>query len=192
MNKVEELASKMRGYVDALSYTELRSPYLSAPEVGEVRSVLAEVVALYEPIASLRNIGLRIETRPRQIGEVSRSSLLVVLTTLLSYAIHGTRAGETIEIDVEVAERRPLELEHTDCVQIVVNAPGCAFFGSQSLERCDVPSLADPTILEGMQVALVCSSLCRVGGGKVEFSAPEVPVGHAVVYWPIVEMAAEL
>jgi signal transduction histidine kinase len=190
VNKVAELASKMRGYVEALSYVELRSPLL-LPEFGEVRSVLSDVVSLYQPVARLHDVGLSLGTTSDVTGTVSRGALLAVLTALVSYAIRATRSDTTIELSAEVPESRPLELPNTECVRVVVDAKGCVFLSSKPLERCDFSSLGDPTVVEGMEVALVCSSLCRAAGGKIELGAHEGVVGRAVVYFPLVDAPLE-
>jgi signal transduction histidine kinase len=187
VSKVDELARRLRSYVDVLSCSELPTPRLSVPATVDPRSVLVEALELYEPVARFRNIALHLGACTMAVGQVNRGALLVILTSLLSYATRGSPPGTTIEVALENPEIRPVELLDAEYVRIVLNAPGCRFFDCTALERCELTSLREPIAVEGMQVAMVCSALSRSSGGKIEIDEKCQGEGRVAIYWPFVD-----
>ncbi len=176
--KVEQLATKLRSIVEILSMPQLTS------NGCEVDVILADVVNLYEPIARTRNVTLRLE-RPRNlIGTVDRNQAFVVLTSLLSLAVHEVESGTTIECTVAWSELTDATQSGQRFISIGLNIPGCSFPDPRALERLETPSDTEPKSVNRMQVLGMCFALLRNVGGRLEVRS--VSQGSNItLFWPI-------
>ena len=172
--KVEQLAAKLRHIVEILAWRE------SPAERCDIDVVLVAAFSLYEPIARTRNATLKIE-RPRTMpGKVDRDQMFVVLTSLLSLALHDVSPGATIDCTVAWADPASPR-----CLSIGLGIPGCTFPDPRALEKIESPSIAEPRSANRMQVLGMCFALLRNIGGSLEVRTTNPNSTHIGLRWPI-------
>jgi signal transduction histidine kinase len=154
--QVEQLAQRTRRLIEYFTREE------AAPRLREVSSIVADALAVYEPVAAARNVEIVCAKSELPAVQVEDTSTLVILTNLLSLAIHTAAAGTRVELVVDRSESRSLLFE--------LNVPGFEPPAAR-IDRIDPPEQYDPASADRFQVLSICHAIAEQRGGRLELTA---------------------
>lgn len=152
-DQVERLSQRVRQLID---YFGAPAP---APEHEALSAILAETLALYQPIARQRS--LTIELQPHELGAARINCALgrLSFSTLLSLATRTTPRGQAIELSVTEAGPRRLVVK---VAMPGIQAPSGRF------ERLEVPEWPRHYDADVLEVLSICAGLARTSGGGLQ------------------------
>lgn len=132
------------------------------PEFGarSVRVVVEDTLALYGPIAEERGVRLAADG-PVPDVLVTGTPALMVLGSVLSFALRSTASGETVTLTAASADGE---------VVFSVWVPGMPAIEGR-LDRLDPPEKYDPQSAEREQVLATCAVIAKRYGGRLEMDA---------------------
>lgn len=154
--QVERLAERIRRLIDYLTVPEPR------PDSRAADSVVRDALALYEPIAAERGVGIQVSADGLPTLPVEGTSALVVLTSLLSLALRIAQRGQTVELEVTATPQNGVLFE--------LRVPGMELPRAR-LDRLDPPDDQDGASAERLQLLSLCFAMARRQGGKLEVTA---------------------
>lgn len=136
------------------------------PETLALAPVLAELRALYEPLARRKNIGLAVDCPPGLTGRTDPNFLRVVLRNLVQNAIKFTPAGGTVRLAAAAGAGGAVALEVAD------TGPGlsAAQLGRLLADDGAGPPPADPA--HGLGLRLTREFVGKLGGTLTAAPAP--------------------
>lgn len=156
--QVERLAGGIRRLIDSVTAPEPR------PEPRAADVVVAEALALYEPIAERHGIAIVPVSRLPSTVLADGTTALVVLTSLLSLALRVPPRGKRVELRSETMPQGGVAFE--------LRIPGLLPPKSR-LDRLDPPEEHDAASAERFQLLSLCYAMAKRRGGHLEVVTEE-------------------
>lgn len=150
--QVERLAERIRRLIDYLTVPEPRK------ETRPADIVVREALALYSPIAIQRGVGVHVTTETLPTTSIEGTSALIVLSSLMSFALRVSPRGATVELRVEPGAVTGVLFE--------LRVPGLEPPKAR-LDRLDPPD-DDGESAERLQLLSLCYAMARRQGGRIE------------------------
>jgi len=160
--QVERLAQRIRRLIDYLGVADLPA------EPRSVESVLAETLALYEPVAEEKGVSIQSSHGATALMNVDGQPSLLVLTCLLSLAMRTTPVGGIVTL---------VAMEHSaKAVMFELLLPGLDNPPTR-VDRLEPPDEGTGYDSDAMQVLSICLGIARRSGGSLDISPAAGSIG---------------